>query len=71
MSYTEHRTRNENSEHGMGIMKYLICILLSVVSSMLGFGQQVEIRGIYGNPKPFWEQGLKLKDLGVNAIFCP
>ncbi|GJM28174.1 MAG: hypothetical protein DHS20C17_08090 [Cyclobacteriaceae bacterium] len=29
----------------------------------------VEIRGIYGHPKPFWEQGINLKDLGVNAVF--
>ncbi len=29
----------------------------------------IEIRGIYGNPKPFWDKGLKLNNLGVNAIF--
>ncbi len=29
----------------------------------------VKVRGIYGNPKPFWDQGLNLNDLGVNAIF--
>ncbi|NND34974.1 MAG: hypothetical protein HKN76_20475, partial [Saprospiraceae bacterium] len=29
----------------------------------------VEIRGIYGHPKPFWDKGLNLKDLGVNAVF--
>ena len=28
-----------------------------------------EIRGIYGNPKPFWDKGLKLDSLGVNAVF--
>ena len=28
-----------------------------------------EIRGIYGNPKPFWDKNLVLNDLGVNAIF--
>ena len=31
--------------------------------------QEVEIRGIYGNPAPFWDQGINLKDLGVNAVF--
>jgi hypothetical protein len=31
--------------------------------------ETVEIRGIYGNPKPFWSQGLNLPDLGVNAVF--
>jgi hypothetical protein len=30
---------------------------------------EVEIRGIYGNPKPFWDRGINLKDLGVNAVF--
>lgn len=29
----------------------------------------VEIRGIYGNPKPFWDKDLNLNNLGVNAIF--
>ena len=29
----------------------------------------MEIRGIYGNPAPFWEQGINLHDLGVNAVF--
>jgi hypothetical protein len=28
-----------------------------------------DIRGIYGSPIPFWDQGLELRDLGVNAIF--
>jgi len=29
----------------------------------------VEIRGIYGHPKPFWNKGISLSKLGVNAIF--
>jgi hypothetical protein len=29
----------------------------------------IEIRGIYGNPKPFWDKELNLPALGVNAIF--
>lgn len=29
----------------------------------------IEIRGVYGNPKPFWDKDLNLQDLGVNAIF--
>jgi len=40
---------------------------------LLSCGQEpiktVEIRGVYGNPKPFWDKELKLNDLGVNAIF--
>ena len=30
---------------------------------------EIEIRGIYGNPKPFWDKGINLSDLGVNAVF--
>jgi hypothetical protein len=30
---------------------------------------EVDIRGIYGNPKAFWEKGMRLDSLGVNAIF--
>ena len=51
-------------------------ILLPVVMCLLSFMSckqepvnNVEIRGIYGNPKPFWEKGLNLNNLGVNAIF--
>lgn len=29
----------------------------------------IEIRGIYGSPNPFWNKGLKLNDLNVNAVF--
>lgn len=31
--------------------------------------KNVEIRGIYGHPKPLWDKGIKLTELGVNAIF--
>ena len=31
--------------------------------------QTVEIRGVYGNPKPLWDKGHQLNELGVNAIF--
>ena len=27
------------------------------------------IHGVYGHPRPFWEQGLRLDEMGVNAIF--
>jgi hypothetical protein len=27
------------------------------------------IHGVYGHPRPFWEQGLRLDEIGVNAIF--
>ena len=28
-----------------------------------------EVRGIYGSPKPLWDQGYRLEEIGVNAIF--
>lgn len=31
--------------------------------------KKMEIRGIYGNPEPFWKRNLRLDHLGVNAIF--
>jgi len=31
--------------------------------------ESAKIRGVYGNPKPFWDKELNLKDLGVNAVF--
>lgn len=42
---------------------------LSLTSCEQDPDQGVEIRGIYGNPKPLWDKGFKLKELGVNAIF--
>jgi Glycosyl hydrolase-like 10 len=31
--------------------------------------KQIEIRGIYGSPEPFWKKNLRLSELGVNSIF--
>ena len=31
--------------------------------------KSVEIKGVYGNPKPYWDKGINLADLGVNSIF--
>ncbi len=31
--------------------------------------QQIEIRGIYGHPKPLWDKGYLLHDLSINAVF--
>ena len=31
--------------------------------------ETTEIKGVYGNPKPLWDKGHNLSDLGVNAIF--
>ena len=34
-----------------------------------GNEKRVEIRGIYGSPNVFWKKGLRLDELGVNAVF--
>ena len=57
----------------MGLIKAVACILVGFGYCIFGCkpiaSQEMEIRGIYGNPKPFWDQGIVLGDLGVNAIF--
>lgn len=54
-------------------IKAVACILVGIGYCIFGCqpitSQEIEIRGIYGNPKPFWDQGIVLGDLGVNAIF--
>ena len=27
------------------------------------------VRGVFGHPGPLWEAGLRLPDLGINAVF--
>ena len=44
-------------------------MLLILFSLMAASAQRAEIRGVYGNPEAFWSKGLKLDELGVNAIF--
>lgn len=29
----------------------------------------ISTKGIYGNPKPLWDKGYRLSDLGINAVF--
>ncbi len=31
--------------------------------------EMIEIRGVYGNPKPLWDKGFSLNELGINAVF--
>ncbi len=31
--------------------------------------REIEIRGIYGHPKPLWDKGYKLPELGINSVF--
>jgi hypothetical protein len=53
------------------LVKYRLLPGLLVCVFSIAFGQQpqIEIRGIYGNPNAFWERGMALDQLGVNAIF--
>jgi hypothetical protein len=48
---------------------FIILGLITFVSCDQVPNKVVEIRGVYGNPKPFWDKGLKLDELGINAIF--
>ncbi len=36
---------------------------------VISLKEQIEIRGIYGSPEPFWKKNLRLNELGVNSIF--
>lgn len=47
----------------------VLIILITLVSCEKKPENRIEIRGVYGNPAPFWKKELNLKDLGVNAIF--
>ncbi len=31
--------------------------------------KEIEIRGIYGSPEPFWKKNIRLNESGVNAVF--
>ncbi len=54
-------------------LNMLWCVILlgspSLTSCQESSALNVEIRGVYGNPKPLWDKGWKLAELGVNAIF--
>jgi hypothetical protein len=60
------------------VLNFKNCITLFVVVALLaGFVTDhktnkpvnIEIRGIYGSPEPFWKKNLRLDQLGVNAVF--
>lgn len=50
---------------------FLIAVIgsISLISCEHKTTAIIEVRGIYGNPKPFWDKELHLNSLGVNAIF--
>lgn len=44
-------------------------LLFVLVSCSQEPDRQIEISGIYGHPKPLWDKGFSLPDLGINAVF--
>jgi len=51
---------------------FLVLLLIAPLFAMdsgQDFTEKVEIRGVYGNPKPLWDKGHKLNELGINAVF--
>jgi len=51
------------------ILHLIVFCLISFVSCDQRAVGIPAIKGIYGNPKPFWDKDLDLSSLGVNAIF--
>ncbi|MBT8299206.1 MAG: hypothetical protein KJO52_12805, partial [Maribacter sp.] len=51
------------------ILLYTALCPLLFISCEQKSTETAEIRGVYGNPKPFWDKELNLNNLGVNAIF--
>ncbi len=50
------------------IISYILLLTLATACES-PLAKRIEIRGIYGNPKPFWDKGIKLNELGINSIF--
>ncbi len=55
------------------IFRYILLLIAIGLTPFISCAQKSDeinmIRGIYGNPKPFWDKDVNLNDLGVNAIF--
>jgi hypothetical protein len=53
---------------GPGTLLFVLVLLL-INSCSEPKQNKLEIRGIYGHPKPFWKNDIRLDELGVNSIF--
>ena len=64
----------------MAVIREVLVLIIAAISAFIFGGcssgksqpensQKFEIRGIYGSPNPFWNKGLKLNELNVNAVF--
>ena len=51
------------------ILPFVAIGIISLISCDNRSAEVSKIKGIYGNPKPFWDKELDLNSLGVNAIF--
>ena len=40
-----------------------------LLAALAASAQPVPVRGVYSDPRPLWNAGHKLSDLGINAIF--
>jgi len=47
----------------------ILLFVFSLLSCKPAPDRQIETRGIYGHPKPLWNKGYTLPELGVNAVF--
>ena len=52
-------------------MRTLIIIAFLSSSLSISFGEEFPavFRGVYGHPRPFWDQGIRLDECGINAVF--
>ena len=70
MIILEKKTKHGNMKTGFRtILPLIALVLISFMSCEQRSAEIITIRGIYGNPKPFWDKELNLKNLGINAIF--
>ncbi|MFW5901102.1 MAG: family 10 glycosylhydrolase [bacterium] len=55
------------------IFRFLSLIMMLTFISLTSCREEaskaIEIKGVYGNPKPLWDKEYNLSDLGVNSIF--
>jgi hypothetical protein len=49
-------------------LSFITLLIFLLIFNRPAWGQ-IEIRGIYGHPKPLWDKGHNLSELGINAIF--
>ena len=49
--------------------RWISAPLLALTFCAAARAQRVDVRGVYSDPRPIWNAGHKLGDLGINAIF--